>query len=485
MAVQIATNKTATGIAYALGTADSFYSPVGTSVVSTDDTGVFAQGSFQKALISGSIFGASQGVFFGDSPAIDKSSVIKVTATGSVDSLIVGMALWGGDFRLFNNGSIFGQTIGLAVRSSGIDGEETVIVNRGIIAGDIGIDVQSGEAIISNFGTIAGSDNSYSAIIGGALGDLITNRGTIIGKVILGLGTDTLTNRGSISGNVSTSDGDDRIDNRGSFIGGRVDTGSGDDLVDNRGGTIDGEVDLGSFNDRFVAGAGKETVFGGTGTDTVDFRNSSGVKVALDASIVATGWASDDFYIGFENIVGSVTGRNVLIGNGSNNQLVGGEAKDTLNGMAGADSLFGGSGDDILLGGTGDDEFYGDDGKDSITGGEGRDIVYGNKGADVFVFAPGDFGGAGPNTADFIGDFAQSERDKINIVLIDAKDSTARDNAFTFIGSNLFSKVQGQLRYEFVGDNTLVLGDTNGDGIADFAINLAGNITLLATDFVL
>jgi hypothetical protein len=43
----------------------------------------------------------------------------------------------------------------------------------------------------------------------------------------------------------------------------------------------------------------------------------------------------------------------------------------------------------------------------------------------------------------------------------------------------------GELRYDVVGAFTFILGDANGDGIADFEIDLAGRINLQATDFVL
>jgi hypothetical protein len=59
----------------------------------------------------------------------------------------------------------------------------------------------------------------------------------------------------------------------------------------------------------------------------------------------------------------------------------------------------------------------------------------------------------------------------------------AGDQAFAFIGNGVFSHAAGELRYEQVGSATIVEGDTNGDGVADFWIRLDGVHTLQAGDF--
>ncbi|MCB9992107.1 MAG: hypothetical protein H6873_00465 [Hyphomicrobiaceae bacterium] len=43
----------------------------------------------------------------------------------------------------------------------------------------------------------------------------------------------------------------------------------------------------------------------------------------------------------------------------------------------------------------------------------------------------------------------------------------------------------GELRYGYAGANTLVQGDTNGDGRVDIEILLSHRIALTAADFVL
>jgi len=88
---------------------------------------------------------------------------------------------------------------------------------------------------------------------------------------------------------------------------------------------------------------------------------------------------------------------------------------------------------------------------------------------------------------DFIGDFETG--DVIDLSLIDADKKTPGDQAFNFIGTNVnFTKVAGQLRSVWTADSQIVQADVNGDGKADFAIEVSDPghaITLSAGDFIL
>ena len=64
--------------------------------------------------------------------------------------------------------------------------------------------------------------------------------------------------------------------------------------------------------------------------------------------------------------------------------------------------------------------------------------------------------------------------DRIDLSAIDARSGTAGNQAFTFLGTSAFTGTAGQLHYSQVGGNTLVSGDTNGDQVADFAVQLSG-----------
>lgn len=61
----------------------------------------------------------------------------------------------------------------------------------------------------------------------------------------------------------------------------------------------------------------------------------------------------------------------------------------------------------------------------------------------------------------------------------------AGDQAFSFIGAAAFGGVAGQLRFSTGGGSTVVRGDVDGDGAADFAITLSGPINLQQADFLL
>jgi hypothetical protein len=56
---------------------------------------------------------------------------------------------------------------------------------------------------------------------------------------------------------------------------------------------------------------------------------------------------------------------------------------------------------------------------------------------------------------------------------------------FTWIGNAGFSSTAGELRFEYSGGDTHIFGDTNGDGTADIALVLSGEIALTVGDFIL
>ena len=58
------------------------------------------------------------------------------------------------------------------------------------------------------------------------------------------------------------------------------------------------------------------------------------------------------------------------------------------------------------------------------------------------------------------------------------------NSAFSFIGSGNFSRTAGELRMTVVSGRTRVMGDTDGDGSADFMVLLKGVHSLTSADFV-
>lgn len=142
-------------------------------------------------------------------------------------------------------------------------------------------------------------------------------------------------------------------------------------------------------------------------------------------------------------------------------------------------------GSDQITGGKGDDRLEGFGGNDKITGGRGADMIYGGTGADAFVFRSIRDSGPTSDDCDFIMDFSTRQKDKIDLSAIDANLSRTGNQAFSFIGANDFSRRAGELRYDKLETFTVVEGDVNGDGAADFSIALKGVHTLSKGYFVL
>lgn len=251
-------------------------------------------------------------------------------------------------------------------------------------------------------------------------------------------------------------------------------------------GTAKANVLAGTAFDDVINGlGGRDTLTGGFGDDTL---NGGGDRDAM------TGGAGNDTYHvdnaydtvtelvneGTDTVIGSIQttlGANVENGaiTGSNNIRLSGNALDNvLTGNAGNNKLEGFGGDDTIDGGAG---------VDTILGGLGLDRMTGGAGADKFVFQALAETGVG-GLRDVITDF-EHLTDKIVLNAIDANELRGANQAFAFIGGAAFGNVAGQLRAFVDGGNTIVAGDTNGDGIADFEIMVVGTPVLTSADFTL
>jgi Ca2+-binding RTX toxin-like protein len=161
----------------------------------------------------------------------------------------------------------------------------------------------------------------------------------------------------------------------------------------------------------------------------------------------------------------------VLNGGNGDDVLWGNDGDDTINGDEGEDNLQGGKGDDTINGGSGNDTIKGYDGDDLIIGGEGFDVMTGGDGADQFIFTDKtDSTGSFSNLSetDIISDFIQNE-DKIDLSTLDFDSITQGQ------GSN--ASANG-LEFYFE-DGYTIIDDPN----SNFAVKLAGEIQLAASDF--
>ncbi|WP_296596756.1 right-handed parallel beta-helix repeat-containing protein [Phenylobacterium sp.] len=265
----------------------------------------------------------------------------------------------------------------------------------------------------------------------------------------------------------------------------------------------------GGGNDQLIGGGlGNNTLHGGGGDDTFYVRSARDTVVEDANSGNDLVWSSVDYTL--PNNVEQLflkDGARVGTGNALDNRIVGQDGNDTISGLGGNDLLQGNAGDDYVSGGDGNDTLYlgaGNDtglggegvefiaagaGNDSISGGGGNDTLQaetgadtmsGGLGADVFAFIDGDLGTA---VTDHITDFSSAQGDHIALIMMDANTLKSGDQAFAFIGTQSFHKVAGELRYEVVGGSACVMGDTNGDGVADFKLWLDGVKSVSQGDF--
>ena len=235
----------------------------------------------------------------------------------------------------------------------------------------------------------------------------------------------------------------------------------GDDTLD--GGLGNDTIFGDAGDDRISGGGGADHLEGGNGSDTVSYLGSTtGVVINLNLDTVSGDIALADTIKDFENASGS-DAKDSLIGNAADNRLDALNGNDELLGLGGSDTLIGDVGADKLAGGSQGDVFLYDDTLDS---------------------------GVGAGKRDVITDFSHAEGDRIDLHVIDATAATNGDSAFSFIGTKAFS-APGQVRFFVEGDHTVVemntfgSGDTIADGPAKSQIELAGNITLVASDFIL
>ncbi|MEO8175568.1 MAG: M10 family metallopeptidase C-terminal domain-containing protein [Sphingomicrobium sp.] len=177
---------------------------------------------------------------------------------------------------------------------------------------------------------------------------------------------------------------------------------------------------------------------------------------------------------GYKTMTGT-SGNDILAPSAANHWTVnGGDGNDRVTTLGGNDTLNGGNGNDTLSSGAGNDLLRGGAGADILTGGAGSDLFDFNATTESPVNAP-----------DIITDFEHGI-DKIDLVQIDANAGASGNQAFTFIDGAAFSGKAGQLRVDHSDPTkTVVYGDVNGDGVADFAIHVVGNVPLSIGDFLL
>ena len=334
-----------------------------------------------------------------------------------------------GTLGFTSNAGFTGQTTISYTISDGQGGTDsaTVTVTVGSPAGRDGIVRGTG-----------GSDLIDGAYTGDPDGDRVDATDAILpgagpqdDRILAGAGNDTV-RAGLGNDSVEGGTGNDSVDG-----------GVGDDTLFGQSG--DDTLDGGDGNDRLFGGTGGDVVNGGTGNDFID--TSGGLPLPdrdypgeypADANptndldtvfggtgddTIRTGDDNDLIYGGLGNdVVDGGVDDDTIYGNQGNDAIIGGEGQDEIYAGQGDDLVYGGLGPDFpdslnipddqgdlrpdngrddLFGGAGNDTIFGQDDDDTIDGGTGNDLIDGGVDDDLVTGAAGNdtiIGGEGEDT---------------------------------------------------------------------------------------
>jgi Ca2+-binding RTX toxin-like protein len=135
-----------------------------------------------------------------------------------------------------------------------------------------------------------------------------------------------------------------------------------------------------------------------------------------------------------------------------------------------------GTADLYLIGSLDNNRIIGNAGNNAIVGSYGKDTMSGGAGYDVFVWLDIDEIGWSNFDPDIVTDLNRAEGDLLDLNMIDADETVAGNQAFTFIGTadNPFT-APGQISFAHVnGTDTYILLNTNADPTVDGIIDVYG-----------
>lgn len=190
----------------------------------------------------------------------------------------------------------------------------------------------------------------------------------------------------------------------------------------------------------------------------------------------------------------SVSDQVEKFGTAGADKMVGTSKAEYFDGRGGNDIIDAGAGNDTLIGGTGNDTLIGGAGADRLTGGSGNDtfvfksVTDSANGWSGYINNVAYGPASGEGYRDVITDFGNGD-DRISLSAIDANTKVSGDQAFSWKGLGSFTRKPGELIYKkfdasgTANDKTIVYGDNNGDGRADFQIEISGLKTLDSGDF--
>jgi len=246
-------------------------------------------------------------------------------------------------------------------------GDDTIHGGRGFDAlyGEGGSDDLSGETGSDHLDggdendELSGAQGSDSLVGGGGEDRLLGDKGP---DVLIGAAGDDYLSGAKGSDEADGGGGDDRLagDKGNDKLSGgpgsdQIDGGPGDDPLLDGGGEADIVVG-GAGSDSATGGegdgdvvrgdSGEDTLDGGPGSqDIVSYASATRSGVIVDLGTDKSKGDGHDTLQGFEDVVGSPQGDNI-VGDGGVNRLDGGVGNDDMSGAGGADEAFGGAGSD-------------------------------------------------------------------------------------------------------------------------------------------
>jgi Ca2+-binding RTX toxin-like protein len=265
--------------------------------------------------------------------------------------------------------------------------------------------------------------------------------------------------------------------------------GGNDNLVGNGGDDI---LIGGEGADTISGGAQNDVITGGSGNDSVDAGSGDDLIVGGDG-------AGNDRYIGGAGI-DTVKYTSALAGVTIDLSASTNQAKSTLSGdragigidqLSQIENIIAGNFSDLLTGNAANNSINAGSGNDTLNGGTGKDVLTGAGGNDTFVFRNVAESAITATTTDVITDFVKG-RDIINLSGIDAFSSSGTNDTFVWNGTAAFkSSTKGEVRFEkfdksgTANDYTMVWIDNDRDTGVEMAIRLTGLHNLTASDFIL
>lgn len=382
--------------------------------------------------------GIDANIFAGSGDGIQAAHATNITNAGSISATNAGIDEFGnGDFSIRNlkAGSIESDLVGIYMSSAGTH-------------------------TITNAGTIGGTSASIATDVGN---EIVTNSGMLNGDVFLGDGNDIFTNFAKAGKHVKNG-----------FVNGLIDLGDGNDHF--FGGSTREAISDSTGKDVYKLGGGNDGVYGylggngdladvmdgGQGNDSYDATQSGAFGVFINLDTV------DHF--GFAAMTADDIEQDVA------------SAKDIVKNFENAN---GSGGDDVIIGSGAANQLFGGNGMDSLTGFGGRDQLTGGTDRDFFIFTSLKDSGPTKASRDMIFDFEGAGVVGGDEIVLDTLNTKLGD-IVNFLGTNVnFAGHAGDLRALFVGDDTIVQLDVDGDRRADFSIALSGHHLLATGDFLL